>query len=203
MIDDVLADMLRADVQPPPLNRTEIDMGTRKGSPVVGDPGPPPFKLWREVLVAYLAPALMAGAGGVAGGQPDLVIAACTSIAGTSAVVATLIGTWLQRRGIRRAWLTSMPRIVPTALLAIGAAVLGGLLAWLVTDWVPDGVIGHHGSWPDRLRLDLPLSSALAVGIITWRWRGSRHGRPQSAPHLHEHTPRRNHDRRTTRRAQR
>lgn len=35
----------------------------------------------------------MAGAGGVAGGQAELTVAACTSIAGTSAVVALLIGT--------------------------------------------------------------------------------------------------------------
>ncbi|MCZ4098462.1 hypothetical protein C8250_041195 [Streptomyces sp. So13.3] len=138
-----------------------------------GGSGPPRFTLWREVLVAYLAPALMAGAGGVASAQPDLTIAACTSIAGTSAVVATLIGSWLQRRRARGGWLTAAPRIVPTLALAIGAAVVGALVAWLVTGWTPGGTTELHGSWPDRLRLDLPLSSALAAGIITWRWRGA------------------------------
>ncbi|MFI9103267.1 hypothetical protein ACIGXA_22360 [Streptomyces fildesensis] len=138
-----------------------------------GGAAPPRFTLWREVLMAYLAPALMAGAGGVASAQPDLTIAACTSIAGTSAVVATLIGSWLQRRGTRGGWLTTAPRIVPTVALAIAAAAVGALVAWLVTGWTPGGTTGDHGSWPDRLRLDLPLSSALAAGIITWRWRGA------------------------------
>ena len=138
-----------------------------------GGSGPPRFTLWREVLMAYLAPALTAGAGGLATAQPDLTIAACTSIAGTSAVVAILTGSWLQRRGTRGAWLTAPPRIVPTVAFAVAAAAAGGLVAWLVTGWTPGEVAGRHGSWPDRLRLDLPLSSALAAGIITWRWRGA------------------------------
>lgn len=60
-----------------------------------------PFTLWKEVAVAYLAPALSAGIGGVLGGQPELTTAAFTSIGITSAVVAFVVGGWLHRRGGR------------------------------------------------------------------------------------------------------
>ncbi|MEV6976953.1 hypothetical protein [Kitasatospora sp. NPDC093806] len=43
-------------------------------------------------------PAVMAGAGGLATHQPELLIAAGTTIAGTSAVVAALVGSRLRRR---------------------------------------------------------------------------------------------------------
>lgn len=79
-------------------NEKEITDSNRL-DPVADRRGARPFILWREVLVAYLAPALMAGAGGVASGQSGLTMAAFTSIAGTSAVVALLIGSWLLRRG--------------------------------------------------------------------------------------------------------
>lgn len=162
-----------------PETETENRMGQGRSS--ARGSGPPPFTLWREVLVAYLAPALTAGAGGVATGQRDLTIAACTSIAGTSAIVAALVGARLRRRGARRTWLTTTPRLVPTVVLATAVATLAGLVGWFVAGYVPERIIPHHGSWPDRLRLDLPISAALATTIITWRWRGaSKQRRPGS-----------------------
>lgn len=146
----------------------------RQGRSTGRGAGPPPFTLWREVLVAYLAPALMAGAGGVATGQQELTIAACTSIAGTSAIVAALVGSWLQRRGPGRSWLTSTPRVIPIVVLAAAITALAACVGWFVGGHVPERIIPHHGNWPDRLRLDLPLSAALATTIITWRWRGAR-----------------------------
>ncbi|MGC0419531.1 hypothetical protein [Embleya sp. AB8] len=155
------------------MSETETEPRMRQGRSSARGSGPPPFTLWREVLVAYLAPALMAGAGGVIGGQQDLTIAACTSIAGTSALVATLVGSRLQRRAGRRSWLTSWPRIVPTLVLAIGVTAFAALVGWFVGGHVPEAIIPHSGPWPGRLRLDLPISAALATTIITWRWRGS------------------------------
>ncbi len=149
-------------------------MVKRKTSSDTGRAGPPPFTLRREVLVAYLAPALMAGGGGLATGQPDLTLAAGTSIAGTSAVVAALLGGWLQRRGARRAWRSSVPRIVLAPGLGLAAAAVAALTAWSVTDWAALWPVPHHAPWPDRLRLDLPISAALAATIITWRWRGTQ-----------------------------
>ncbi|MFI6581112.1 hypothetical protein [Embleya sp. NPDC050493] len=161
----------------------EMEAGNRmgQGRSSAGGSGPPAFTLWREVLVAYLAPALMAGAGGVASGQPDLVVAACTSIAGTSAIVAALVGGRLRRAGARRTWLTSTPRVVPTLVLATVVTALAALIGWFVAGQVPESIIPHHGPWPARLRLDLPLSAALATTIVTWRWRGAMRGRRPAA----------------------
>ncbi|WP_331766049.1 hypothetical protein [Embleya sp. NBC_00896] len=132
---------------------------------------PPPFTLWREVAVAYLAPALTAGAAGIATGQSDLAIAAVTSIAGTSALVATLVGTWLQRGGRPRPWTLAAPKVLLIAALALVAGILGAA-AGLSAEWIPAHTAVPDAAWLTRLRIDLPLSAALAATIITWRWRG-------------------------------
>ncbi|MFC9660038.1 hypothetical protein ACFVJ5_07345 [Nocardia sp. NPDC127606] len=137
-----------------------------------------PFTLWREVLVAYLAPAVMAGAGGVAGGQAELTVAAWTSIAGTSAVVALLIGAWLQRRRGPRPWTTALPRAVLAALVSVGAAGAAGLVGWFAAGWLPTHTGVPDTLWLSRLRLDLPISAALAAGIVSWRWRGTQRTQP-------------------------
>ncbi|MGW6688748.1 hypothetical protein [Streptomyces sp. NPDC054961] len=137
-------------------------------------PRPPrPFSLWREVLTAYVAPALMAGAGGVVTGQRDLTVAACTSIAGTSAVVAFLVGVWLQHGGQPRRWTTTTPRVVLTAALVITAAGAAALMGWFAASWLPAHTPVPATPWLERLRIDLPVSAALAAVIVTLRWRGA------------------------------
>ncbi|BFV61109.1 hypothetical protein KCMC57_up62130 [Kitasatospora sp. CMC57] len=132
-----------------------------------------PFILWREVLTAYAAPALMAGTAGAVTGQQDLVVAASTSIAGTSAVVAYLVGTWLQRGGRPRRWTTSSPQIVLTAVLVIPAVGAAALLGWAAAQWLPAHSPVPAAAWPERLRIDLPVSAALATTIVTLRWRST------------------------------
>ncbi|MET9700915.1 hypothetical protein ABZY31_28925 [Streptomyces sp. NPDC006529] len=132
---------------------------------------PPPFRLWREVATAYAAPALTAGAGALIGGNSELLRAAGTSIAGTSAVVALLVGGWLQLFGRRRA--TGAGR---RAVLALAGAALAAALAFICARAAQYGDPAWTG-WPhgpalDRLTLDLPLSAALAATIVGWRWRG-------------------------------
>ncbi|MFF4322932.1 hypothetical protein [Streptomyces sp. NPDC001568] len=138
-------------------------------------PRPPrtsrPFALWREVLTAYAAPALTAGTAGVITGQRDLTVAAFTSIAGTSAVVAFLIGNWLRRGGRPRKWTTTVPRGVLTAVLVIAAAGAAALLGWFGAQWLPAHTPVPATPWWERLRVDLPLSAALATTIVTPRWR--------------------------------
>ncbi|WP_405132852.1 hypothetical protein [Nocardia sp. NBC_01388] len=127
---------------------------------------PPRFRLRREALFAYVAPALCAGIGGIATGQKDLVVAALTSIAGTSALVAALTGAWLQRNGSRRRWLLRVPRIGLVAGLTAAAVLLAESIAWSATQ-----------SWPllpDRIRIDFPIAAALAAIITTWRWRAAQ-----------------------------
>lgn len=137
-------------------------------------PGTVRFTPWREVVVAYAAPALIAGACGLISGQTSLLVEAFTSIGISSAVVATLIGTWLQRRGQRHRWLSSGPRLTVIATVAIGAALLGGLAGWLVNAGASAWLAAHQWPWPDHLGLDLPVSAAIAATIITARWRGAQ-----------------------------
>ncbi|MFD3809072.1 hypothetical protein ACFWSF_37435 [Streptomyces sp. NPDC058611] len=157
-------------------------MGTRRSVPIAGERPPPRFVLWREVLVAYAAPALTAGAGGLVSGRHDLAVAALTSIAGTSALVAALTGARLRRTGIRPRRSASLPKPVlaagaglMAAAVAAGVAHLAveGLAAWPLPTPFP---FPSGSPWPERLRLDLPLSAALAAAITTWRWRGATHG---------------------------
>ncbi|BAJ28880.1 MULTISPECIES: hypothetical protein [Kitasatospora] len=133
--------------------------------------GPPPFALWREAATAYAAPALTAGAGALIGGNTELLRAAGTSIAGTSAVVALLAGGWLQLSGRRRP-----TRPGRRALLSLAGAALAAApalaLGCAARRWLPDWTGLPGGPWLDRLPLDLPLSAALAAAIVGWRWRG-------------------------------
>lgn len=132
-----------------------------------------PFTLWREVLTAYAAPALMAGAPGVLTGRRDLVVAACTSIAGTSAVVALLVGIWLRHGGRPRPWTLAAPRTVLTMALVVITVGAAALLGWFTAQWLPAHTPVPVTPWLERLRIDLPVSAALATSIITLRWRGT------------------------------
>ncbi|MET9602228.1 hypothetical protein [Streptomyces sp. NPDC006459] len=132
-----------------------------------------PFTLWREVLTAYAAPALTAGAAGTATGQQDLALAACTSIAGTSAVVAFLVGAWLRHGGRPRRWTVTAPRGVLTLVLLITTVGAAALLGWFTAQWLPAHTPIPTAPWLERLRVDLPVSAALATTIITLRWRST------------------------------
>ncbi|MEV6678892.1 hypothetical protein AB0N09_18840 [Streptomyces erythrochromogenes] len=98
---------------------------------------PRPFNLWREVLTACAAPALTAGAAAVATGQRDLAVAAVTSIAGTSAVVALLVGAWLRNGGRPRRWTTGLPGVAVAVVLVVAATGAAALLGWCAARWPP------------------------------------------------------------------
>ncbi|MER6256996.1 hypothetical protein ABT224_37245 [Streptomyces sp. NPDC001584] len=154
-----------------PKHRTSPDHAASR--PPLPPRSPRPFALWREVLTAYAAPALTAGTAGVLTGQRDLAVAACTSIAGTSAVVAFLIGTWLRHGGQPRRWTLTMPRGVLTAVLVITAVGAAALLGWFTAQWLPAHTPVTATPWLERLRVDLPVSAALATTIVTLRWRST------------------------------
>ncbi|MFD6892163.1 hypothetical protein [Streptomyces sp. NPDC059957] len=139
-----------------------------------------PFTLRREVLAAYAAPALMAGTAGLVNGQRDLAAAACTSIAGTSAVVAFLVGAWLRRGGRPRRWTVTTPRLALAAALVITTAGAAALLGWFTAQWVPAHTPVPAAPWLERLRIDLPVSAALATTIVTLRWRATTPALPGS-----------------------
>ncbi|MEU9081348.1 hypothetical protein [Streptomyces sp. NPDC048357] len=139
---------------------------------------PRPFVLWREVLTAYAAPALMAGAAGVLTGQRDLAVAACTSIAGTSAVVAFLVGAWLRHGGRPRRWTLAIPSPALTLVLVITATGAAALPGWCAVQWLPAHTLDPAPTWIERLRIDLPVSAALATTIVTLRWRSTTARQP-------------------------
>ncbi|MEW2585262.1 hypothetical protein [Streptomyces virginiae] len=136
-------------------------------------PAPRPFVLWREVLTAYTAPALTAGAAGVATGQRDLAVAALTSIAGTSAVVALVVGAWLRHGGRPRRWTTTLPKAAVTAVLVLAVTGAAALLGWFAAQWLPAHTLLPATARLERLRIDLPLSAALATTVVTLRWRST------------------------------
>ncbi|GAB7184880.1 hypothetical protein ATKI12_4711 [Kitasatospora sp. Ki12] len=142
---------------------------------------PPPFVLWREVLVAYLMPAVMAGLGGVASRQQELVVAALTTIGGTSALVAAALGALLRRRPVRPRPART-PRALAAAVLGVLAAGLALGIGLAAAHWLPHVPALSDSPWPKRLPIDLPVSSAIAATITTWRWRGSRRTREPQPP---------------------
>ncbi|MFF4817505.1 hypothetical protein ACFY2K_23275 [Kitasatospora sp. NPDC001309] len=140
---------------------------------------PPPFVLWREVLTSYAMPAVSAAIGGAVTRQPQLVVAAFTTIGGTSALVAAALGAALRRRPARPAP-PRTPRALAAAASGLFAAALGLAAGLAAARWLPHLPHLPHlpaladSPWPRRLPVDLPVSSAIAGTITTWRWRGSR-----------------------------
>ncbi|WP_067813313.1 hypothetical protein [Nocardia inohanensis] len=122
---------------------------------------PARFVLWQEVLFAYLAPAICAGTGGLITGQANLVRAAVTSIAGTSALIALLLGIALQYSGIRNSRLSGVSPYILVPGFGLGAAAGAAGVARMLAATM---------SFPDRIRYDFPIAAALAAVIITWRW---------------------------------
>ncbi|MDY0814344.1 hypothetical protein [Kitasatospora purpeofusca] len=133
---------------------------------------PPRFVLWREVLIAYAAPAVMATAGGMATGQSELRIAALTTIAGTSALVATLVGLRHRRRSAD-SWAARGPIPLRALAFGLGCAALALAVGLAAAELLPRIPALADSPWPGRLRIDLPLSAAIAATMTTWRWRVS------------------------------
>ncbi|MFD3327391.1 hypothetical protein [Streptomyces sp. NPDC058701] len=132
-------------------------MDTRRSVPITERPSPR-FVLWREVLVAYAAPALSAGVGGLVSGRDDLAVAALTSIAGTSALVAALTGARLRRTGARPRRSASVPKPVLAAGAGLMAAVGGAVVAHLAIEG--PGSLAASGSVRPPLHVRVRLAVA-------------------------------------------
>ncbi|MFJ5551887.1 hypothetical protein [Streptomyces sp. NPDC093225] len=148
---------------------------------------PPPPSPWREVLVAYAMPAATAGLGGAVTGQPQLVVAALTTIGGTSALVTAALGAALRRRPLRTRPART-PRAFAAAASGLTAAALGLAVGLAAAHWLPYVPALADSPWPRRLPVDLPVSSAIATAISTWRRRGS--GPARAPQHRLPVTPR-------------
>ncbi|MGG4443007.1 hypothetical protein [Brevibacillus fortis] len=131
------------------------------------------FVLWREAFMAYLSPAIMASIGGWITADKGLQLGALTTIGGTSALIALLLGQWLQSCGIHKRWVTGTPRLALVAVMGMTLAVIGLLAAWLTTELLVIFAPGESLAWLSRVWIDFPLSAIIASTLITWGWRSS------------------------------
>lgn len=136
----------------------------------VNDMKPHPYVLWREMLVAYAAPAAMAGIDGIVSGDRSLFIAALTSIGGTSAFTAWILGYWLQKRSVHLRGLYKSKLVI----VAIAFALFG-CLTGIVVVVVVFGMLGlvytpEQLSWLNRIWVDIPLSTTIACISTACRW---------------------------------
>ncbi|AWX57894.1 MULTISPECIES: hypothetical protein [Brevibacillus] len=131
------------------------------------------FVLWREVIMAYLSPAIMASIGGWITADKGLQIGALTTIGGTSALIAVLLGRWLQSHGIHKRWVICTPHMALVTVMGMTMAVIGLLAAWLTTELLIVFAPGESVAWLSRVWIDFPLSAIIASTLITWRWRSA------------------------------
>lgn len=127
------------------------------------------FVLWRELIPAYLAPAIMAGIGGIITADKVLQIRALTTIGGSSLLIAFCIGLWLRTRRPHNQWFVRAPRLFVTLAFALGGALFGLLAAWGITTLMPNSPY----LWLGQIGFDFPISSAIACTTMSWRWRGT------------------------------
>ncbi|GED69226.1 hypothetical protein BRE01_29280 [Brevibacillus reuszeri] len=129
------------------------------------------FVLGREVLMAYISPAIMAGIGGLITADRNLQIGALTTIGGTSALVALLLGLWLQSRGRQYRWIMQKPHLAVVGMFALAGVSIGLIAAWTTTSLVNQFYPNHQFALLSRVWTDFPLSATIASTLIAWRWR--------------------------------
>ncbi|MCY9667890.1 hypothetical protein M5X11_23705 [Paenibacillus alginolyticus] len=154
------------------MNKTEYPNKTERLYDIkAAGSGAKTFVLWREVIMAYVSPAIMAGIGGLITADKGLQLAALTTIGGTSALIALMLGLWLRIRGGRKRWLVAAPHLVVVGLFALMGAMLGLCAAWATTNLLGIIIPIDNLVWIDRIWIDFPLSGVIASTIVTWRWR--------------------------------
>ncbi|MBH0345704.1 hypothetical protein [Bacillus pacificus] len=122
--------------------------------------------LWREILMAYIIPSVMAGIGALVVADNTLLLRACTTIGGFSAFVAWLIVMLLQRkngsdrRGIRK----QIFRIVLTGLL-VGILITLMIYGLLVVFNLDNKFILLNYIW-----IDFPISAVITSANLAFRW---------------------------------
>ncbi|MCL6604676.1 MAG: hypothetical protein K6T94_17575 [Paenibacillus sp.] len=128
------------------------------------------FVLWREVVMAYAAPAIMAGIGGLVTADRGLQIGALTTIGGASALMALLIGLLLCSRVGHMRWVIGAPHLVVVGVFAVAGSSFGLYAAWVTSLLLENMILSNHLAWLGRIWIDFPLSGFIASTIVTWRW---------------------------------
>ncbi|GKS13391.1 hypothetical protein YDYSY3_43910 [Paenibacillus chitinolyticus] len=129
------------------------------------------FVLWREVVMAYAAPAVMAGIGGMVTADRSLQIGALTTIGGASALMALMIGLLLRGRVGHIRWVIGAPHLAVVGVFALAGSSFGLYAAWVTSGLLEIMIPSNHLAWVGRVWIDFPLSGFIASTIVTWRWR--------------------------------
>ena len=129
------------------------------------------FVLWREVVMAYAAPAIMAGIGGLVTADRGLQLGAVTTIGGASALIAFITGLLLCSRVGRIRWITGAPRLAVVGVFAVVGSSFGLFAAWAASGLLENMILSTPLGWLDRVWIDFTLSGFIASTIVTWRWR--------------------------------
>ncbi|MGX4585881.1 hypothetical protein [Paenibacillus chitinolyticus] len=129
------------------------------------------FILWREVVMAYAAPAVMAGIGGLVTADRSLQIGALTTIGGASALMALMIGLLLRSRVGHIQWVIGVPHLAVVGVFALAGSSFGLYAAWVTSGLLEIMIPSNHLAWVGRVWIDFPLSGFIASTIVTWRWR--------------------------------
>ncbi|WP_411735887.1 hypothetical protein [Paenibacillus sp. M2] len=135
------------------------------------NPPQKPFVLWRELIPAYLSPAIMASIGGIVTADKVLQLRALTTIGGASLLMALCAGLWLRNRENRPRWVTKAPRVIVVGCLALAGAGFGFVAAWGISNVLQIVNPSSSWAWLDHIGFDFPLSGAIACTIMSWRWR--------------------------------
>lgn len=154
------------------MNKTEYPSKTEGLYDIkTADSGAKTFVLWREVVMAYASPAIMAGIGGLVTADKGLQIGALTTIGGASAFIALMLGLWLRSRGGHKRWIICTPHLVVVGMFALMGAAFGLFAAWTTSNLLGIIIPMDNLTWVDRVWIDFPLSGVIASTIVTWRWR--------------------------------
>ncbi|WP_179085878.1 hypothetical protein, partial [Paenibacillus odorifer] len=109
------------------------------------------FVLWREVVMAYTAPAIMAGIGGLVTADRGLQIAALTTIGGASALMALMIGLLLRSRVGHLGWVIGAPHLVVVGVFALAGSSFGLFAAWATSGLLEIMIPSNDLAWVGRV----------------------------------------------------
>ncbi|OME63425.1 hypothetical protein BSK65_30090, partial [Paenibacillus odorifer] len=109
------------------------------------------FVLWREVVMAYAAPAIMAGIGGLVTSDRGLQIGALTTIGAASAMMALMIGLLLRSRVGQMRWVIGAPHLVVVGVFALAGSSFGLFAAWATSGLLEIMIPSNDLAWVGRV----------------------------------------------------
>lgn len=122
--------------------------------------------IWREILMAYIIPSIMAGIGALVVADNTLLLRAFTTIGGFSAFVAWLIAMLLQRKNDseRRGKRKQIFGIVLTGLL------VGILITLMIHGLLAIFNLNNKFILMNYIWIDFPVAAVITSANLAFRW---------------------------------